>query len=253
MTGISKDHRLVVLIVARLVHFVTATASFLEGLITDVLISLDDRFLYFSNWLHGDIRQYDISNTRKPKLVGQVSQPQKICHIQGQYNLISFFLERRKWQFTLAWEWSLYCFHVPLISSTCSHTLPWLQVFLGGSIIKGGPVTVVEDKELQCQPEPFVIKVGFLFLNMHVVICQRAANHNLFWNIPTLQSKVQHIKQYLSKFISWLTAWVAGITFQHGLELVNPGKCSGSPMELYKLFDCTKGCVITSSLLLLAS
>uniref|UniRef100_A0A8C3CQM8 Methanethiol oxidase n=1 Tax=Cairina moschata TaxID=8855 RepID=A0A8C3CQM8_CAIMO len=74
----------------------------MPGLITDVLISLDDRFLYFSNWLHGDIRQYDISNTRKPKLVG--------------------------------------------------------QVFLGGSIIKGGPVTVVEDKELQCQPEPFVIK-----------------------------------------------------------------------------------------------
>ncbi|NXW09005.1 SBP1 oxidase, partial [Fregetta grallaria] len=74
----------------------------MPGLITDILISLDDRFLYFSNWLHGDIRQYDISNTRKPKLVG--------------------------------------------------------QVFLGGSITKGGPVTVVEDKELQCQPEPFVIK-----------------------------------------------------------------------------------------------
>ncbi|KAM6331195.1 LOW QUALITY PROTEIN: methanethiol oxidase-like [Alca torda] len=73
----------------------------MPGLITDILIS-DDRFLYFSNWLHGDIRQYDISNTRQPKLVG--------------------------------------------------------QVFLGGSITKGGPVTVVEDKELQCQPEPFVIK-----------------------------------------------------------------------------------------------
>ncbi|XP_055648232.1 methanethiol oxidase-like isoform X3 [Falco peregrinus] len=68
----------------------------------DILISLDDRFLYFSNWLHGDIRQYDISDTRKPRLVG--------------------------------------------------------QVFLGGSITKGGPVTVVEDKELQCQPEPLVIK-----------------------------------------------------------------------------------------------
>ncbi|XP_030898090.2 methanethiol oxidase-like isoform X2 [Melopsittacus undulatus] len=74
----------------------------MPGLITDILISLDDRFLYFSNWLHGDIRQYDISNTRKPRLVG--------------------------------------------------------QVFLGGSITKGGPVTVVEDKELQCQPKPFVIK-----------------------------------------------------------------------------------------------
>ena len=31
------------------------------GLITDILISMDDRFLYFSNWLHGDVRQYDIS------------------------------------------------------------------------------------------------------------------------------------------------------------------------------------------------
>lgn len=42
------------------------------GLITDILLSLDDRFLYFSNWLHGDIRQYDISNPQKPRLAGQV-------------------------------------------------------------------------------------------------------------------------------------------------------------------------------------
>ncbi|XP_033836633.1 methanethiol oxidase [Periophthalmus magnuspinnatus] len=44
----------------------------MPGLITDILISMDDRFLYFSNWLHGDIRQYDITNRRKPRLVGQV-------------------------------------------------------------------------------------------------------------------------------------------------------------------------------------
>ncbi|KAM9806733.1 methanethiol oxidase [Syngnathus typhle] len=44
----------------------------MPGLITDILISLDDRFLYFSNWLHGDVRQYDISDTRNPRLVGQV-------------------------------------------------------------------------------------------------------------------------------------------------------------------------------------
>ncbi|XP_027575606.2 methanethiol oxidase isoform X1 [Pipra filicauda] len=74
----------------------------MPGLITDILISLDDRFLYFSNWLHGDVRQYDISDPRRPRLVG--------------------------------------------------------QVFLGGSIARGGPVTVLEDKELQCQPEPFVIQ-----------------------------------------------------------------------------------------------
>lgn len=42
------------------------------ALITDILLSLDDRYLYLSNWLHGDIRQYDITDTKKPKLVGQI-------------------------------------------------------------------------------------------------------------------------------------------------------------------------------------
>lgn len=42
------------------------------GLITDLLVSMDDRYLYFSNWLHGDLRQYDISDPAKPKLTGQV-------------------------------------------------------------------------------------------------------------------------------------------------------------------------------------
>ena len=45
---------------------------FILGLITDILISLDDRFLFFSNWLHGDVRQYDITDPFNPKLVGQV-------------------------------------------------------------------------------------------------------------------------------------------------------------------------------------
>jgi selenium-binding protein 1 len=51
----------------------------MPGLITDILISLDDRFLYFSNWLHGDIRQYDITDRRKPKLVGQLFIGGSIC------------------------------------------------------------------------------------------------------------------------------------------------------------------------------
>lgn len=42
------------------------------ALITDILLSLSDRYLYFSNWLHGDIRQYDISNPAHPQLTGQV-------------------------------------------------------------------------------------------------------------------------------------------------------------------------------------
>jgi selenium-binding protein 1 len=42
------------------------------GLITDLVLSMDDRFLYFSDWLHGDIRQYDVSDPAHPKLTGQV-------------------------------------------------------------------------------------------------------------------------------------------------------------------------------------
>eukprot|EP00794_Sanderia_malayensis_P019487 gene19487-21412_t len=70
----------------------------MPGLITDIILSLDDRFMYFSNWLHGDVRQYDITDRRNPKLVG--------------------------------------------------------QVFIGGSIVKGGAVKVTEDKELAEQPDP---------------------------------------------------------------------------------------------------
>ena len=50
----------------------TKITQYFIGIITDCLISLDDRFLYFSNWVHGDIRQYDVTNTADPKLVGQV-------------------------------------------------------------------------------------------------------------------------------------------------------------------------------------
>lgn len=44
----------------------------MPGLITDLLVSMDDRFLYFSNWLHGDLRQYDISDPSNLRLTGQV-------------------------------------------------------------------------------------------------------------------------------------------------------------------------------------
>jgi selenium-binding protein 1 len=42
------------------------------GLITDIVVSMDDRFLYMSNWLHGDLRQYDVSDPAHPKLTGQL-------------------------------------------------------------------------------------------------------------------------------------------------------------------------------------
>ena len=42
------------------------------SLITDILLSMDDQYIYLSNWLHGDIRQYNISDPTHPKLTGQV-------------------------------------------------------------------------------------------------------------------------------------------------------------------------------------
>lgn len=44
----------------------------MTGMNTDILISLDDKYLYMSLYLHGDVRQYDISDRRNPKLVGQI-------------------------------------------------------------------------------------------------------------------------------------------------------------------------------------
>ncbi|GFY93017.1 selenium-binding protein 1 [Actinidia rufa] len=44
----------------------------MPGLITDFLMSLDDRHLYLVNWLHGDVRQYNIEDPKNPVLTGQV-------------------------------------------------------------------------------------------------------------------------------------------------------------------------------------
>jgi selenium-binding protein 1 len=41
------------------------------GLITDLVLSMDDKDLFFSNWLHGDLRHYDVSDPANPKLRGQ--------------------------------------------------------------------------------------------------------------------------------------------------------------------------------------
>ena len=41
-------------------------------LVTDIDLSIDDRFLYVSCWGTGEMRQYDVSDPRKPKLAGSV-------------------------------------------------------------------------------------------------------------------------------------------------------------------------------------
>jgi selenium-binding protein 1 len=42
------------------------------GLITDLVLSVDDKALYFSNWLHGDLRRYDVSDPSNPRLTGRL-------------------------------------------------------------------------------------------------------------------------------------------------------------------------------------
>jgi selenium-binding protein 1 len=74
----------------------------MPAILTDISLSLDDRYMYFSNWVHGDVRQYDITDRSHPRLVG--------------------------------------------------------QLFIGGSICKGGPVKVLDDPELTEQPDPLIVK-----------------------------------------------------------------------------------------------
>ena len=42
------------------------------GVMSDLVLSMDDRFLYFSNWLHGDLRGYDVSDPANPRLTGRL-------------------------------------------------------------------------------------------------------------------------------------------------------------------------------------
>ncbi len=42
------------------------------GLITDLVLGMNDTDLFFSNWLHGDLRHYDVSDPHNPELRSQV-------------------------------------------------------------------------------------------------------------------------------------------------------------------------------------
>jgi selenium-binding protein 1 len=41
-------------------------------LVTDIDLSMDDKFLYVSCWGTGDLQQYDVSDPLNPKLTGKV-------------------------------------------------------------------------------------------------------------------------------------------------------------------------------------
>ncbi len=73
------------------------------GLITDLVVSMDDRFVYFSNWLHGDLRQYDISDPANPKLTGQLwlggvtgHAPQSTRQLDGGPQMLQLSMDGRR-------------------------------------------------------------------------------------------------------------------------------------------------------------
>jgi methanethiol oxidase len=74
------------------------------SLITDLLLSMDDRYLYLANWLHGDVRQYDISDPANPRITGQVwcggllgkSGTVKGHQLQGGPNMLQLSLDGKR-------------------------------------------------------------------------------------------------------------------------------------------------------------
>lgn len=68
-------------------------------------------------------------------------------------------------------------------------------MFLGGSILKDGPVKVLEDKELDSQPNPRVVKVLFIsVLNIKgyvIIACLQINKNNKFKLITCAEPNLQ--------------------------------------------------------------
>ena len=63
----------------------------MPGVITDIILSMDDKYLYFSNWVHGDIRQYDITDTRS-----LLKRDTRSLLIRDNFNTLFFKKGRKK-------------------------------------------------------------------------------------------------------------------------------------------------------------
>lgn len=44
----------------------------MPAMVADLVISMDDKYLYFSTWLHGEVYQYDITDPSNAKFVSKV-------------------------------------------------------------------------------------------------------------------------------------------------------------------------------------
>ena len=115
----------------------------------NLLMIKDCRFLYFSNWLHGDVRQYDITDTRSliylpsPKL--STVNPFK----STKSNIASMLRN-------------------PKLTG---------QIFFGGLIQAGGPVKVIEDKEMSVQPQVSLIQEEKVIANSSESISKRTPRY----------------------------------------------------------------------------
>jgi len=77
-------------------------------LVTDINLSLDDRFLYVSCWGSGEMRQYDVSDPFNPKLTGSIrlgglarSTPHpKVGPVQGGPQMVEVSRDGRRIYFT---------------------------------------------------------------------------------------------------------------------------------------------------------
>ncbi|RVE54085.1 hypothetical protein evm_001208 [Chilo suppressalis] len=68
--GIWKTHKVIDIPAKKVVK--DGIESELNGLMSDIILSLDDKYLYTSCWLHGDVRQYNITDPKNPKLTGHI-------------------------------------------------------------------------------------------------------------------------------------------------------------------------------------
>lgn len=59
--------------------------SSMPALITDFVISLDDRYLFLACWLHGEVRQYDIAtDTENPRPVSRLEGIGGLLHSENR-------------------------------------------------------------------------------------------------------------------------------------------------------------------------
>ena len=78
-------------------------------LVTDIDLSVDDRFLYVSGWGTGDLLQYDVSDPFAPKLVGKVriggivsraTHPVANGHLNGRPQMVEISRDGKRVYFT---------------------------------------------------------------------------------------------------------------------------------------------------------